>query len=103
MFYYLDMLRNADDATFADVNQQVIDLGALRFNFRNKPQPFNYCTSLTSGMQEYDNRNLLQALYGVPGVGVGVAGGVVGSGWEVGRVLDARTRVLWARHRKWWL
>ena len=47
----------------------------LSFNFRNKPQPYNYCVMLAGGMQHYEGPDFLKAVYGVPGVGSILRGG----------------------------
>jgi hypothetical protein len=45
-------------------------LQELRFHWRDKMQPYSYTTSLSMGLQHYDDHHLLLGIYQVPTVGV---------------------------------
>ncbi len=43
-------------------------LQELRFNWRDKLSPYQYVTSLSMGLQHYDDEHLLLGMYHVPTV-----------------------------------
>lgn len=51
---------------FSDIHDEVRGLAHIRFDFRDKPGPYSFVSSLSSQMQLYPNEDLLLSLYNVP-------------------------------------
>ena len=68
VFKYIRLIGASTEAQWAAVHEEVRNLSQIRFNFRDKPTPYNYVTSLSGLMQQYDDSDLLLAMYHVPQV-----------------------------------
>ncbi len=61
LFAYLDMLR--DEGPQRWLYEEQSQLAALRFRFKESPEPINYVSALASGMHHYAPRDVLQGPY----------------------------------------
>lgn len=61
LFAYLDMLREEGPQQW--LYQEQSQLAALRFRFKEEPEPINYVSGLASGMHYFEPRDVLQGPY----------------------------------------
>jgi len=66
IFAYIHMLKHNKDGVSEGIWGEVRGIADLKFDYRDKPSPYSMVTSLTVGMQVYEDEHLLEALHGVP-------------------------------------
>jgi len=64
---YLALI-SAHEDKWEGIHEEVKNLSQIRFDFRDKPKPYDYVTSLSGLMQQIPERDLLKAMFHVPQV-----------------------------------
>ena len=64
IFKYLSLLR-AENGVDEDIWNEMHSLSQLRFNYRDKPNPYDYVSLISHGMNIFELENLLESCYAV--------------------------------------
>lgn len=65
IFRYLNLLRG-ENGVDESIWKEMQSLSRLRFDFRDKPNPYDYASLLAHGMNIYGLESLLESSYAVP-------------------------------------